>query len=97
MTFAHWYDVFALGAALMFVLSIAQDTTKHYRVLYSINSLLWIIYDILAGAWENLATHSILFLALIISIVIRDVKKTKKRKSKHFKVLAFLRGMQKSA
>ena len=80
LTVAHWYDVFALGAALMFVLSIAQETTKFYRLLYFGNSLLWIIYDVLAGAWENLLTHSILFLALLISIMIRDVKKPKEEK-----------------
>jgi len=80
VTFANWYDIFAMVAALLFVLSIAQDSTKYYRLLYISNSLVWIIYDVLAGAWENLATHSVLFVAIFISILIRDGKKAKKEK-----------------
>jgi len=78
LTFSHTYDILALIAAMLFVLSIAQDTTKYYRLLYISNSLVWIGYDIFAKAWPNLVTHSILCIAIFISILVRDGKKTKK-------------------
>ena len=75
IAFAYWYDVFALIASLLFVLSIAQDSTKYYRLLYISNSLVWIAYDIFAKSWGNLFTHSVLLVAIFISIMIRDRKK----------------------
>ena len=75
-TFAYWYDVFALIASLLFVLSIAQDSTKYYRLLYISNSLVWIAYDIFAKSWGNLFTHSVLAVAIYISIIVRDKKNT---------------------
>lgn len=82
ITFTYWYDLFALLASLLFVLSIAQSTAKFYRVLYILNSLVWIAYDILAGAYGNLFTHVVLFIAILIAIVIRDVKKDKTNTTK---------------
>ena len=74
IAFSHWYDVIALGAAMLFVLSVAQTNTKHYRLLYISNSGLWILYDILAKAYANLVTHAVLFVAIGIAIYIRDKK-----------------------
>ena len=76
ITFTYWYDVFAMIASLLFVLSIAQDSTKYYRLLYISNSLVWIGYDIFAKSWGNLFTHSVLFVAIFISIIVRDGKKS---------------------
>lgn len=74
VTFAYWYDILALLAALLFVLSVAQSSAKYYRILYMTNSFLWIFYDLLAGAYGNLITHSVLFIAITIAIYIRDKK-----------------------
>ncbi len=74
ITFAHWYDVLALLAALTFVLSVAQSNAKHYRLLYITNSFLWIVYDILAKAYGNLFTHTALFIGIGIAIYIRNRK-----------------------
>lgn len=76
LVFGHWYDVLALLASIMFVLSISQTNTLFYRIFFMSNSLLWIVYDIVAGAYGNLATHIILFVATIISTVIRNRKAT---------------------
>ncbi len=75
IAFAHWYDVLSLLAALVFVISVAQSDAKYYRIFYMTNSFLWIGYDILAKAYEPLSTHVILFIATIISTIIRDRKK----------------------
>ena len=74
ITFAHWYDIIALAAAMLFVLSVAQSSAKYYRVLYVTNSFLWIFYDFLAGAYGNLLTHIVLFIATMVAIYIRDRK-----------------------
>ena len=68
------YDILALIACLLFVLQIAQKTTKYYRLLYICNSLVWIPYDIFANSDGNLFTHSVLAVAILISIIVRDWK-----------------------
>ena len=72
LTFKVWYDSFSLIAAMLSVLSVAQSDPKYYRGLYVSNSLVWIVYDFLAGAFGNLATHIILFLTTFLAIIIRD-------------------------
>ena len=77
LTFANWYDAFALAASALFVVSVAQSDAKYYRVLYFLNSTVWILYDFLSGAYGNLFTHIVLFIATLISIVLRDRKQKK--------------------
>lgn len=74
LTFSFWYDILALIAAMLFVLSVAQSSAKYYRELYVSNSLVWIGYDFLAGAYGNLVTHIVLFIATGIAIILRDRK-----------------------
>ena len=70
-----WFDILALLAALCFVFSYAQQNSKYYRVLFVVNSGLWIVYDICAVSYGNLFTHIALFIATIISITIHERKK----------------------
>ncbi len=78
LTFKAWYDVFSLIAAMLSVLSVAQTNPRYYRVLYVSNSMVWIVYDFLAGAYGNLATHIILFVSTFLAILIRDRKSASK-------------------
>lgn len=66
LTFRVWYDVLSLIAAILSVLRVAQANPKYYRVLYVSNSMVWIGYDFLAGAYGNLATHIILFVSTFL-------------------------------
>ena len=75
------YDILALIACLLFVLQIAQKTTKYYRLVYICNSLVWIPYDIFANSEGNLFTHSVLAVAIFISIIVRDWKKQKQEET----------------
>ena len=77
ITFASWFDIFALIAAMLFVVSVAQSDAKYYRLLYFTNSAVWILYDFLAKAYGNLSTHIVLVIATFISMLVRD-RKTKK-------------------
>ena len=66
------------GIFLLFVLSVSQSSAKHYRVLYMSNSMIWIAYDFLAGAYGNLFTHVVLFVSTMAAIFLRDIKNRKK-------------------
>ena len=80
LTFRNWYDVLALAASLLFVLSVAQSDTKHYRFLFASNSMLWIVYDLLSGSYGNLFTHVVLFMATLLAMVVRDIRESNKDK-----------------
>lgn len=74
VTFKAWYDVLSLIAAILFVLSVSQSKAKSYRVLYFLNSTVWVIYDFLAGAYGNLFTHIVLFVATFCAMLLQDIK-----------------------
>ena len=74
LTFAYWYDVFALVAATMFVLCVAQQESKRYRLFAVANSVAWITYDVLAKAYGNLFTHVTLLIAASVAIAVRSKK-----------------------
>ena len=82
ITFAYWYDILALVAAMLFVLSVAQSNAKYYRMLYMSNSLIWIAYDLLAGAYGNLFTHVVLFISTMTAIMIRNIKNKRRLEKK---------------
>ncbi len=75
LTFRNWYDVLALAASLLFVLSVAQNNTKYYRFLFASNSMLWILYDLLSKSYGNLFTHVVLFAATLLAMVVHDFRR----------------------
>ncbi len=77
ITFKAWYDVFALIASMLFVLSVAQSNAKYYRAIYIPNCLVWIAYDFMAKAYGNLLTHIVLTIALAGAVFIRDGRRQK--------------------
>lgn len=66
--FAGWYDLISLGATMVYVLAMAQSNVRWFRVLYALNSLLWIFYDIITRSYGNLWTHVILLVFTGLSI-----------------------------
>jgi len=78
LSFREWYDILALGAAVCFVFSISQQSTRSYRILYCINSSLWIVYDLLACSYTNLATHIALAVFTLVSMLVNDRNGKKK-------------------
>ena len=77
ITFKAWYDVFALIASMLFVLSVAQSNAKYYRAIYIPNCPVWIAYDFMAKAYGNLLTHIVLTIALAGAVFIRDGRRQK--------------------
>ena len=76
-SFTQWYDVLVFGTTTCYVLSISQKSTKIYRILYCANAALWILYDLLAHSYSNLATHIALVIFTLVSMWINDRKEKK--------------------
>lgn len=72
ITFRAWYDIFSLAAAMLFVLSVSRSSAKYYRVIYIPNSLMWVIYDLLAHTYGNLITHIVVLTAILLAVAVRD-------------------------
>jgi len=77
LTFAKWYDIFSLGAALSLVFSMAQSNPKHYRVLLILNMGSWLAYDVLAHAYGNMLMHLSSIITILIAIYVNDIRKKK--------------------
>lgn len=77
VVFKAWYDILALAAAVCYVFSISQQKPATYRILYCLNSTLWIVYDFMAGAYGNLSTHIALAVFTLVSMFVNDRKNKK--------------------
>lgn len=67
-------DILPGVSAVAFALAIVQNSSAGYRLFMGINSFLWIVYDMMIGAYTMLITHSLLLVSVIIAIVRYDVK-----------------------
>ena len=74
-TYQKPQDILPTIAALVFVLITIQEKTSVCRKYAILNNIIWIIYDILAGAWTTLITHASLLISAIIGIIRLDTKK----------------------
>lgn len=69
--FSVWYDILAILAGIMFVLEISRENGIYYRKVAFFNIVLWLIYNLLAHAWANLAMQ-IVFLVFNLITQKRD-------------------------
>ncbi len=75
-TYATPMDILPGICAVTFALAIAQSKPSGYRLCMAINTALWIVYDLLVGAYTMIITHGLLLGSLIIAMV-RYAKKPK--------------------
>lgn len=68
-------DVIPAICAVMYALSVVQSKSSGYRVFMGINSVLWVIYDIVIGAFTMIITHGLLLTSIIIAMIRYDIKK----------------------
>lgn len=81
-TFKAVTDIFPMGAAVLFAVSIVQTESWKYRVIILANSILWIAYDIvIAAPIPMLVTHAITVAAVSVGIIRLDVRKWIKHKA----------------
>ena len=65
----------AIVASLIFVLCIGQKNGAKYRFWTIVNVLLWILYDVISGAYQGLVTHLPQFIVTVAGMLMHDVKK----------------------
>ena len=75
ITYNSWPDIIVCVCALLFTLSIAQDNSGKIRGIMFFNSSLWIIYDVVLGAWTSIILHAMTLASIIIGMVRLDRKK----------------------
>lgn len=78
MSYAAPVDILALLASLAFVAMVSAKNGTWYRIWLSINSIVWILYDILSQSYGPLATHTALCVFTLLGLVINDLKKGEK-------------------
>ena len=75
LAFRVWADIIALLAALVFVISISVKNGKKYRLWTLVNSLLWVLYDLVTLSFGPLSTHTILLSTVLFGMLVHDRKK----------------------
>ena len=68
----------AIVACLMFVMCINQKNGAKYRIWTIANMSLWVIYDIISGAYSVLPSHIPQLIFPIVGVFVHDIKKKKK-------------------
>lgn len=71
--------VLVMIAGTACVLALAQKNGKGYRVWISLNSIVWIVYDIIMHTWGPLVQHSSLLLFTLAGMIIHDRKDKKEQ------------------
>ena len=74
LVFEHIFDLITMVASLTFIMCIGQKTGAKYRVWVLINTLLWILYDLLMQTYGPLLIHGIQLVTVISGMVIHDIK-----------------------
>lgn len=77
-----WLGLLAIVACLMFVMCIGQKNGAKYRIWTIVNMSLWVIYDILSGAYSVLPSHIPQLIFPIVGVFVHDIKKKKKPEEK---------------
>ena len=69
--------VLAILACMSFIITILQGNGKNYRICGIINTLIWIVYDIITASYPALITHGTILVVTIAGVLIHDLKKKK--------------------
>lgn len=74
LTFGKAVDVLAWIAAIAFACAVVQIETSRYRLIIIVNSLSWVVYDLLTRSYTMAITHSLIFCSVVIAIIRLDRK-----------------------
>ncbi len=75
ITYKSWPDIIVCICALLFTLSIAQERSGKIRSIMFFNASLWIIYDVVLGAWTSIILHGMTLASIIVGKMRLDRKK----------------------
>lgn len=74
-TYSRWPDVISCVCALLFVVTVSRSDASKMRSVMLLSMSLWVIFDILVGAYSSIFTHG----STIISIVAAKLRLDKKK------------------
>ena len=78
LVFSHIFDLITMIASMTFIMCIIQKTGAKYRAWVLINTLLWMLYDILMHTYGPLLIHGIQLVTVLSGVMIHDLKKKHK-------------------
>ena len=78
IAYQDWRDILPMACSVLFVLAVMQKKPARYRFFKVFNSLLYLIYDVLIGAYTTCLTHFFLLAAGIAAIIQLDILEERK-------------------
>ena len=66
--------IFAIAAAMCFVMSVVQSTGKMFRFWCLFNTVAWMTYDIVAETYSGLIIHVTMFVFTVVGMILHDRK-----------------------
>ena len=66
--------LFAIAAAMCFVMSIVQSTGKMFRFWCLFNNITWLSYDLIARTYSGLIIHITMFMFTVVGMIVHDRK-----------------------
>lgn len=74
-TYTSPKDLLTLAACILYCLAMVQKTSKGYRMFITPNAVLWLVFDLLVGAYTTAITHGFMFVSNVIGIIRHDIRK----------------------
>ncbi len=68
-------DILPVIAGVTYVLSILQEKEKHIRIISLTNAIMWLIYDLIVGAYATVISDVFFSASAIIGIIRFDILK----------------------
>lgn len=65
-------DLLIIPASITFILSIVQKRPSIYRVIIFINTMLYLIYNLVLGVYPSVLTYAIMLVSNIIAMIRHD-------------------------
>ena len=75
LTYSNWPDVISCICALLFVVTISQEKAGQMRMVMILSMSLWIVFDIVVGAYASILTHGSTLTSLLLARFRLDYKR----------------------
>ena len=69
--------VLSILACMAFIMTILQKNGKNYRICGIINTVIWIVYDLVTASYPALITHGTILAVTVVGVLIHDLKRKK--------------------
>lgn len=79
VTYVRWTDVISCICALLFVMTVAQKDAGKMRNVMLVSMTLWVIFDVVVGAYTNIITHG----STIVSLITAKIRLDRQKKERN--------------